>query len=346
MSERPFAILVAGELNPDAIVVGPDLTPEFGQVETLATDGTLTIGSSGAIFACGAARLGLATTYVGVVGDDAGGRFVLSELERRGVDTAACRVEEGRATGLTVVISRGEDRAILTAVGVMDALAADDVTDRVLAGVEHLHVTSPALQPRLRAGLPDLFARAHAAGLTTSLDPGWDPAGEWDAALGDALAATDVLFPNAAEACRIAGTGDPEAALDELAARVPTVVVKLGADGAIAADPRGRARAAVPALDSADHLGAGPGIGLADSAGQGSASAFPAAPVDTTGAGDSFAAGFLRAARAGLSLEERLRVAVACGSLSTTALGGVAAQPTWPEAAAAAAVTTTEGSPA
>lgn len=318
MTDRPFAILVAGELNPDAIVVGPDLTPEFGQVETLAADGTLTIGSSGAIFACGAARLGLPTTYVGVVGDDAGGRFVLTELERRGVDTTACRVEEGRPTGLTVVISRGEDRAILTAVGAMDALAAADVTDAILATAEHLHVTSPALQPRLRAGLPDLFARAHAAGLTTSLDPGWDPAGEWDAALGDALAATDVFFPNAAEGCRIAGTEDPEAALDALAARVPTVVVKLGADGAIAADPTGRAHAAAPAL----------------------------APVDTTGAGDSFAAGFLRATRAGLSLDERLRVAVACGSLSTGALGGVAAQPTWPEAAAAAAVTTTEGSPA
>jgi sugar/nucleoside kinase (ribokinase family) len=318
MTDRPFAILVAGELNPDAIVVGPELTPEFGQVETLAADGTLTVGSSGAIFACGCARLGLATSYVGTVGDDAGGRFVLTELERRGVDTTSCRVEEGRATGLTVVISRGEDRAILTAVGAMDALAAEDVTEEILATAEHLHVTSPALQPRLRAALPDLFARAHAAGLTTSLDPGWDPTGEWDTALADALESTDVLFPNAAEACRIAGTEDPEAALDALALRVPTVAVKLGADGAIAADPGGRARAAAPAL----------------------------ALVDTTGAGDSFAAGFLRAGCAGLSLEERLRVAVACGSLSTGALGGVAAQPTWQEATAAAAVTTTEGSPA
>ena len=148
MTARPYAILVAGELNPDAIVVGPELTPEFGQVETLAEDGTLTMGSSGAIFACGAARLGLPVSYVGVVGDDAGGRFVLAELERRGVDTGACRVEPGRPTGLSVVISRGEDRAILTAVGAMDALDAADVTDDLLARAEHLHVTSPALQPR------------------------------------------------------------------------------------------------------------------------------------------------------------------------------------------------------
>jgi sugar/nucleoside kinase (ribokinase family) len=172
----------------------------------------------------------------------------------------------------------------------------------------------------LRAGLPDLFARARAAGLTTSLDPGWDPAGEWDAALGDALDATDVFLPNAAEACRITGAADPGAALEALAARVPTVAVKLGAAGAIAAAGDERARAAAPT-----------GI----------------APVDTTGAGDSFAAGFLRAGREGLSLAERLRLAVACGSLSTRALGGVAAQPTWPEAiAATTSANATEGSPA
>jgi sugar/nucleoside kinase (ribokinase family) len=323
MTPRDFAILVAGELNPDAIVVGPELTPEFGQVETLAQDGTLTIGSSGAIFACGAARLGLPTAYVGVVGDDAGGRFVLAELERRGVDTAACRIEEGRPTGLSVVISRGEDRAILTAVGAMDALDAADVSDDLLARAEHLHVTSPALQPRLRAGLPELFARARAAGLTTSLDPGWDPAGEWGAALGDALAATDVFLPNAAEAARITGAEDPEEALTALAARVPTVAIKLGADGAIAARGEERARAAAPVIGDATD------------------------PVDTTGAGDSFAAGFLRAGREGLSLADQLRVAVACGSLSTRALGGVAAQPTWPEVKGSiTSANATEGSPA
>jgi sugar/nucleoside kinase (ribokinase family) len=319
MTPRDFAILVAGELNPDAIVVGPDLTPEFGQVETLAQDGTLTIGSSGAIFACGAARLGLATAYVGVVGDDAGGRFVLAELERRGVDTDACRVEKGRPTGLSVVISRGEDRAILTAVGAMDALEAADITDDLLARAGHLHVTSPALQPRLRAGLPDLFARARVAGLTTSLDPGWDPAGEWDAALGEALAATDVFLPNAVEAGRITGAEDPEEALAALAARVPTVAIKLGAEGAIAAAGSERARAAAPAIT----------------------------PVDTTGAGDSFAAGFLRARRDALPLADQLQVAVACGSLSTRALGGVAAQPTWAEVkGSTTSANATEGSPA
>lgn len=299
-------VLVAGELNADAIVAADAVTPRFGQVETLVEDGVLTVGSSGAIFACGAARLGLATGYVGLVGEDAGGRFMLAELRRRGVDVDACRVEPELRTGLTVVLAAATDRAILTFPGAMSELAAADVGDEQLRRARHLHVSSPHLQPRLREGLGELFARARAAGLTTSLDPGWDPGGDWGEGLEQALALTDVFLPNAEEACRFAGAEDPEAALAALAAAHEggTVVVKLGPEGAIAAGPEGRAAAAAPAL----------------------------AAVDGTGAGDSFAAGFLRGRLGGLGLERCLRLAVACGSLSTRALGGVDGQPTWDEA--------------
>ena len=233
MAARTFDLLVAGELNPDAILVGESIEPEYGQVERLVDDGALTVGSSGAIVACGAARLGMRTAYVGVVGDDAAGRFMLDELRGRGVDVDRCRVDPGRRTGLSVVLSSGEDRAILTSAGAMSSLTAADVGADALAAAEHLHVSSPHLQPGLRDGLAELFARARAAGTTTSLDPGWDPASAADG-LDDVLAATDVFLPNAAEACRLTGAGDPDAALADLAARVPTVVVTLGADGAIA----------------------------------------------------------------------------------------------------------------
>ncbi len=297
-------VLVAGELNPDAIVAAGAVQPRFGQVETLVDDGVLTVGSSGAIFACGAARLGLATAYAGLVGDDAGGRFMLDELRRRGVDVAACRVEPGQRTGLTVVLAAAEDRAILTFPGAMSALRGEDVGDELLRRARHLHVSSPHLQPRLREGLAALFGRARAAGLSTSLDPGWDPGGDWGEGLEAALELTDVFLPNAEEACRFAGAADPEAALAELAAGGATVVVKLGAAGAIAAGPEGRARVAAPAVTT----------------------------VDATGAGDSFAAGFLRGRRDGLPLERCLRLAVACGALATRALGGVDGQPTFDEA--------------
>lgn len=308
MSDRRFDILVVGELNPDAIVIDDRAELAFGQVETMVADGVLTVGSSGAIFACGASRIGLSTAFQGVVGNDAGGRFMLGEMKTRGIDVDACLIDPERRTALTVVISRGDDRAILTSPGAMSALDPGAVSDETLASASHLHVTSPSLQPRLRAGLAGLFGRAKAAGASTSLDPGWDPSGEWAEGLAPALAETDVFFPNANEAARFTGADDPERALDLLADTVETVVVKLGSAGAIAASGGARAAFASP----------------------------PVSFVDATGAGDSFAAGFLRARRDGSSLEESLKLAVAAGSLSTRALGGVDAQPGFEEAATVA----------
>ncbi len=80
-----FDILVAGEINPDLILSG-DVTPEFGQVEKLVDSAGLTIGSSSAIFACGAARLGLQVAFIGLCGDDVFGHFMLEQMQARGVD--------------------------------------------------------------------------------------------------------------------------------------------------------------------------------------------------------------------------------------------------------------------
>jgi len=80
-----FDILVAGEINPDLILSG-DVVPEFGQVEKLVDRATLGIGSSSAIFACGAARLGLRVGFIGVCGEDIFGHFMLDEMQKRAVD--------------------------------------------------------------------------------------------------------------------------------------------------------------------------------------------------------------------------------------------------------------------
>ena len=82
-----YDILVAGEINPDLILSG-DVAPEFGQVEKLVDTAALTVGSSSAIFACGAARLGLRVAFIGVCGDDLFGRFMLDEMQKRGVDVS------------------------------------------------------------------------------------------------------------------------------------------------------------------------------------------------------------------------------------------------------------------
>jgi sugar/nucleoside kinase (ribokinase family) len=303
---RPLDVLVVGDVNPDLVLSGGDVEPRFGQRESIVGAGELLVGGSAAITACGAARLGLATALAGVVGDDAFGRFMRDELTARGVDVAGVAVDPRQPTGVSVILSRGEDRAILTALGTIGALEASHVAPR-LAGARHVHFSALGLQPALALGLPGLAGAAHEAGATVSADPNWDPSGRWE--LGGGLSGVDVIFPNAAEALLLAGRADADvqAAAATLAARGPLVVVTLGAEGALAHDGTRVVRAAAPVVDA----------------------------VDTTGAGDSFAAGFLAARLDGAELAEALRFGCACGALSTGAVGGTGAQPTREQAEAA-----------
>ena len=295
-------LLVVGDANADLVLRGGDIVPAFGQREQLVDQAELVLGGSGGIFAAGAARLGLDVAMVACVGDDALGRFTLEALSAAGVDVSAVITDPGAVTGVSVALARADDRAVLTAVGALARLRAEDVPDALLRRAPHVHVASPFLQAGLAPGLRTLAGRAR----SSSLDTGWDPREVWDAPLD----AFDVLLPNAEEALRLAGRADRdvEAAALDLAARGPLVVVKLGSDGALAARGGELMRVAAPRVDA----------------------------VDATGAGDSFDAGFLAAHLDGEDLESALALACACGALSTRRAGGTAAQPTLAEARALA----------
>ena len=297
-----FDVLVAGEINPDLILSG-DIQPEFGQVEKLIDQAELTIGSSSAIFACGAARLGLRVGFVGVCGDDVFGQFMLAEMGKRGVDTSNVIVRAGQATGLSVILNRSCDRAILTFPGLISALRRSDLPDVLLEQARHLHVASYFLQTELQAGLPALFERAHALGLTTSLDTNYDPTGSW-AGITELLHATDVFLPNQTEALAIAHATDVEMAARQLAEQAALVAVKRGAAGALACQ-----QGIVTPADS-----------------------ISIEAQDAIGAGDSFDAGFLFGYLNRWTVERSLRLACVCGALSMRMAGGTQGQPTLEEA--------------
>lgn len=298
-----YDLLVIGDANPD-VILGPLTGPlAFGQREQRVDAGSLTLGGSAAIMACGAARLGLKVAFAGRVGDDDAGRYMRDALTARGVDTRALHLDASLPTPLTVVLTRGEDRAILTSPGTLTAVSGDDVPAELLADARHVHAASYFLQPRLAADLPRLLRTARWHGASTSLDTQDDPSGRWEpTALDAVMAETDILLPNAREALRLTGlaSGSPQQAAELLAARVPLAVVKNGAEGALCHDGH--------------TLLTAPGLAMA--------------PVDTVGAGDSFDAGFIAALLDGRPPHEALRYAVACGSLSTRAHGGTSAQPT------------------
>src|SRR5215510_1748408 len=146
---QSFDIAVVGELNADLILRG-DVTPAFGQVEKLIDDAALTLGSSSAIFACGAARLGLRVAFVGVVGDDLLGRFCREALDARGVDTSGVVVDPALRTGMTIILQLPDDRAMLTFPGAIPMLRADMVDHALLHAARHIHVGSYFWQTALQ----------------------------------------------------------------------------------------------------------------------------------------------------------------------------------------------------
>ena len=163
-------------------MLGDDVTPAFGQQEKLVDSMSLVVGGSASITAIAAARLGLRVALAAAIGDDAAGNFMLAELARAGVDTGGVTVRAQLPTGMTVALSRGEDRAILTAEGAIPTLTAADVPLDLLSRARHVHVSSYfLLEQTLGPGLPALLAAARAAGASTSLDTNWDPSGAWGA---------------------------------------------------------------------------------------------------------------------------------------------------------------------
>ena len=173
-------VLFAGEINVDLVLHGYEAFPSPGK-EVLVQDSRLVLGSATAIMAMGLARLGTPVAFVGKVGDDLFGRYCLEDMAARGIDVSRVVRDAGLKTGVTVSISHPRDRALVTHLGAIAALTGADVPDAALAGLDHLHVSSFFFQEGLRPDLPALFSRAHRAGLTTSLDTGFDPSGRWDA---------------------------------------------------------------------------------------------------------------------------------------------------------------------
>ena len=298
-------VLFAGEINVDLVLQGYQAFPAPGR-EVLVSDSQLVLGSATAIMAMGLARLGTPVAFAGRVGDDIWGRYCLEDMASRGIDLSRVVRGGGLKTGITVSISHPGDRALVTYLGAISALTGADLADAALAGLQHLHVSSFFFQDGLRPDLPGLFARARRLGLTTSLDTGFDPRGRWDGGVRATLAETDLFFPNEVELEALTGCKDPVAGLHSLANGLTRVVAKLGTEGALALD--GDTTVRVPA--------------------------YPVQTVDTTGAGDSFNAGFLHCWLQGAPLVDCLRLGAACGALSTRALGGTAAQPTIEEAEA------------
>ena len=291
-----FDVSVIGELNLDLIFYGLP-TELILEHEHLAKDLSITLGSSSAIFAHNFALLGNKVGFSSCVGSDPFGEICLKRLGESGVDLSRVRHLPGKTTGLTVILPQRKQRYILTYPGTMYEMSNRELDLSYVFNAKHLHVSSYFLQKALRPHLIEIYRKAKDAGLTTSLDTNDDPENRWSGEIVLLLKYVDILLPNEREACKLAGTEDVDKAIENLAQKVPILVVKRGSQGAVARAGKEKFTAFPPVVDS----------------------------VDPVGAGDSFDAGFIHQFIRGAKVEDCLKFANLIGALSVTKAGGTEA---------------------
>ncbi|MEP6466512.1 MAG: carbohydrate kinase family protein [Parafilimonas sp.] len=297
MQKKKFDVLVAGELNIDLILDKLDQFPVIGK-EIMAAEMMYTLGSSSAIFASNLSTLSVSVNYCGCIGNDSFGDKILNDLALKNVHTENIIRSKTSGTGITVAFNFNQDRAMVTYPGAMNELKQNDITDEMLQQAQHLHVSSVFLQPALKPGLVDLFKRAKDFGLTTSLDPQWDPAEKWDCDWKNLLPNVDVFLPNIEELKNISQQSSKHDVINAIKAFSNIIVIKNSTEGAT--------------IFYKDEIIEQPAFMNHDFA-------------DAIGAGDSFNAGFISQFIQKKSLKECAEYGAVCGAVNTTAKGGTTA---------------------
>jgi len=285
--------LVIGDLNVDIIASGIEGLPILGH-EIFCRDIRTLMGGSASIFACRLAQLGAEVDIMGKGGRDHHGRIVLENLRSSGVGLGRVIIEDDVRTGVTISLTYPENKALITFPGSIDSLEEKDINPDVFNNYNHLHISSIYIQRRLLPSVPKILEEAKSRGLITSLDTQADPLNRYEY-IWEILDYVDIFLPNDAEAKGITGSGDLAEALDRLSSKVGVVVIKCGERGAIGKS-EGRVVRVKPIRIK---------------------------PIDTTGAGDSFDAGFIYYyLHRGMGFEESVRFANALGALSCLYIGG------------------------
>jgi ribokinase len=303
MHNQPLSrVLSAGFVCGDLVLKPVDrLPPANGNL--FVEQAGLAIGGCAANAAVAFARLlrprqGVAAV-AGRVGDDALGGLLRQALAAEGVDITHVLPTPAAATSInTALISREGDRSFFVFPGACEHLVPDDLPDAVLSGYQHLHLAAiGALSGLAGEAVAGVARRGRALGLTVSLDASLNPPRDIAADIGPALCHLDLFLPNLAEARAVLGDVGVDELLDRgLARGVRLVGIKLGEQGCALATPQ--ERVCVPA--------------------------YPVEPVDTCGAGDSWAAAVVFAWWQRWPLDDVARFANAAGALCALALGATA----------------------
>ena len=283
------------------VLVSPAEPAVFETGSSPAETIRMTCGGDGLNEAVVLQKLGAPVHLSSIIGKDAAGETVLRHMERAGLSDSGVQVKEGMDTSVNVVLVQPNgQRSFLTCPSSSQRLLQlSDIDLQFAEGAEIVSFASifvfPLLGPK---ELETIFKAAKEKGLTVCADMTKRKKGETAEDLAGALRFVDYLIPNDEEAMLLTGCGTPEAAAEALQkAGAKTVIVKCGSRGCYARTPK-----------RAFWVPAEPGVHC----------------IDTTGAGDSFTAGFLYGLSQELPLEDCLKQANFCGARATEQVGATA----------------------
>lgn len=296
-SSLPVEIICLGILIADIFPTPLDSIPAAGEL-SLVERYIMSAGGCAANTAACLRRLGRKVGVVGKIGQDILGDFVLSDLNRHGIDTCAVQRSATHPTSNTYIINvRGDDRRYIHCIGANADFSAKDVGVSTLRDARALYAGGYLLMPGFgQDDLTRLFREAKNLGLKTVLDVVIN-AGS-DASIKHVeqiLPCTDLFLPNEDEARALTGRADPFEQAEIFSCLNPgcTVVITMGRRGALARHQGETFRAG----------------------------SFQVPSIDESGAGDAFTAGFITAMLEQWPVEEALRFASAVGASCTRALG-------------------------
>jgi len=298
-------IVTVADLCVDLLFVG-NVKPIYGQVEQFVNDYTVELGGSTAIFSSQFTKLGGQIKLIGKVGEDVFGNYLVERLRGLNVPPTHIIKSTTEKTAVGLGLAYHGDRAMLTYLGALSEMGGEELLQTGLFDKpQHVHITSYYLLAHLHAFWKQQVPLLKEKGATISLDTNWSPFGDWHA-VHAILPFVDVFIPNEQEALHISGQFSVLDAGKWLSDFCKLTVIKCGGDGAVVFSKDAAAISfEVPAYLKQE-------LKIAD----------------TTGAGDNFDAGFLKAWLSGSKLEDCVRDGMICGTMSLKQVGGIMSQPT------------------
>lgn len=292
-----FDVVCVGNMCADVLIKPVNRMPEKGKLELIDMV-RLQTGGCASNSAVGLSRIGVKTALIGKIGDDGFGSFLKETFKAEKVDISGLKVDPSASTSTSVVpISDDGERSILHCIGVYSSFSFDDIDLEIVKNSKVLFIAGVFLMPQFDGGGTEKLLRlAKASGVTCCMDTAWDSTGKWMEKIEGSLKYLDWFMPSYDEAVQLTGKDSAEDIACCFASRgVKNSVIKLGAKGCFV-KPYENSGFFVPAVKNI-HA------------------------IDTSGAGDSFCAGFIAGLLKGWEPEACAGFANAVGACCVMEMG-------------------------